>query len=156
MADRATLEIVTRIIMDAGNILLRGYHDSTQEITKTSSIDIVTETDREAEAYIVGELTRHFPTHHIVGEEGGGVGADRATAPYRWYVDPIDGTTNSPTASRTFAPASPSQVATMCPSLVRFMTPVVMNFIRHLLARVHGSTVNQCTSLIVKHWCNLC
>lgn len=90
----AIIETITPIIMDAGNILLRGYHDSTQEITKTSAIDIVTETDRESEVFIIGALMRHFPSHHIVGEEGGGAGADKASAPYRWYVDPIDGTVN--------------------------------------------------------------
>lgn len=36
-------------------------------------------------------MTATFPTHDIVAEEGGGklTGAD-----YRWYVDPLDGTTN--------------------------------------------------------------
>jgi myo-inositol-1(or 4)-monophosphatase len=29
-----------------------------------------------------------------VGEEGGGQGAPAASAPYHWYVDPIDGTVN--------------------------------------------------------------
>lgn len=89
-----TLEITIQIILEAGNILLRGYHSTSYEDTKTSDIDLVTQTDRDAEAYIVNELTRHFPSHHIIGEEGGGAGADRATASLRWYVDPIDGTTN--------------------------------------------------------------
>src|SRR5260370_22068416 len=36
-------------------------------------------------------LVGHFRWHAIVGEEGGG--KDRACE-YRWYVDPLDGTTN--------------------------------------------------------------
>ncbi|HEX2100928.1 MAG TPA: inositol monophosphatase family protein, partial [Candidatus Synoicihabitans sp.] len=60
----------------------------------TSRIDIVTAADRETEAFIVHELARHFPDHHVVGEEGGGQGAAAAVAPYHWFVDPIDGTVN--------------------------------------------------------------
>lgn len=61
---------------------------------KTSRIDIVTEADKETEAFIVAELTRRWPEHHIVGEEGGGQGASAGTARWQWFVDPIDGTVN--------------------------------------------------------------
>lgn len=61
---------------------------------KSSRIDIVTAADTEAEAYIVDELLGRFPEHHIVGEEGGGQGAAAGSAPYQWFVDPIDGTVN--------------------------------------------------------------
>ncbi len=61
---------------------------------KSSRIDIVTAADTEAEAAIVAALLARFPGHHIVGEEGGGQGAPVATAPYQWFVDPIDGTVN--------------------------------------------------------------
>src|SRR5205085_3006054 len=36
-------------------------------------------------------LLSHFPGHSIVAEEGGG---HEASSEYRWYVDPLDGTTN--------------------------------------------------------------
>jgi myo-inositol-1(or 4)-monophosphatase len=53
--------------------------------------DLVTEADRTSEKLIVEQLTAAFPDHDIVAEEGGG----RLTgAEYRWYVDPLDGTTN--------------------------------------------------------------
>ena len=54
-------------------------------------VDLVTEADRASEALIVERLRAHWPEHGIVGEEGtrSDPGAD-----YRWYVDPLDGTTN--------------------------------------------------------------
>jgi myo-inositol-1(or 4)-monophosphatase len=53
--------------------------------------DLVTAADRASEKLIVERLTAAFPEHDIVAEEGGG----RLTgATYRWYVDPLDGTTN--------------------------------------------------------------
>ncbi len=40
---------------------------------------------------IVERLRSWFPSHGIVAEEGGG---HDGTSEYRWYVDPLDGTTN--------------------------------------------------------------
>jgi len=53
--------------------------------------DLVTEADRASEALIVERLRRHFPTHAVVAEEGGG---NAGSSEFRWYVDPLDGTTN--------------------------------------------------------------
>jgi myo-inositol-1(or 4)-monophosphatase len=58
---------------------------------KSSDVDLVTAVDREAEGLILDVLTREFPSHGIVAEESmPKAGAD----PYRWYVDPLDGTMN--------------------------------------------------------------
>lgn len=89
-----TLEVVSEIARQAGQIIMRHYAAPVPTTSKTSRIDIVTAADQEAEAFIVGELTRQFPDHHIVGEEGGGQGAPAGSAPYHWFVDPIDGTVN--------------------------------------------------------------
>ena len=59
--------------------------------TKSSATDPVTEFDRAAEAYIVGELRRLRPDDAIVGEEGA---ADSGTSGIEWHIDPIDGTAN--------------------------------------------------------------
>ena len=53
--------------------------------------DLVTEADRTSEQLIVERLRKHFPTHAILAEEGGG---NDGSSEYRWYVDPLDGTTN--------------------------------------------------------------
>jgi myo-inositol-1(or 4)-monophosphatase len=65
-----------------------------QAAVKSTSINIVTEADKASEAYITQALQAVYPDHHIYGEEGGGYGQDPASAPFRWYVDPIDGTTS--------------------------------------------------------------
>ena len=85
---------VSAIARDAGDIILRHFAAPIPTTLKSSRIDIVTAADTEAEAFIVRELLARFPGHHIVGEEGGGQGAPVATAPFQWFVDPIDGTVN--------------------------------------------------------------
>lgn len=52
--------------------------------------DVVTEHDRASEAAIRAVITARVPDSTIIGEEGGTQGAGRV----RWYVDPIDGTSN--------------------------------------------------------------
>ena len=72
--------------------LLREAVDRTQLVeTKTSLTDMVTATDRAAEALIVGGIRDARPDDGILGEEGT---ADPGTNGIRWVVDPLDGTTN--------------------------------------------------------------
>jgi myo-inositol-1(or 4)-monophosphatase len=64
---------------------------------KTTDIDPVTEYDVKSEQFIVGELRRLFPSHRVIGEEGGAypVANPQATdLNYTWYIDPLDGTVN--------------------------------------------------------------
>lgn len=49
----------------------------------------VTVADREAEALIRHELARRHPRHAVVGEEHG---ETFGSGPWRWWIDPIDGT----------------------------------------------------------------
>src|SRR5471030_3476387 len=53
--------------------------------------DLVTAADRSSEKLIVESIRRQWPHHDLIGEEGSrtDTGSD-----YRWYVDPLDGTTN--------------------------------------------------------------
>ena len=53
--------------------------------------DLVTEADRASEKLIIDRLRSRFPSHSILAEEGGG---HESPSEYRWYVDPLDGTTN--------------------------------------------------------------
>lgn len=88
------LESTIRIARGAGDILLRNFRQPIARTYKSSDIDFATAADQESEAYIVTELMQLYPTHHIVGEEGGGTGAPRETADFLWFVDPLDGTVN--------------------------------------------------------------
>jgi myo-inositol-1(or 4)-monophosphatase len=54
-------------------------------------VDLVTVADRTVEKLIRTRLGEVFPDHGIYGEEGT---RERLDQQYRWYVDPLDGTTN--------------------------------------------------------------
>jgi myo-inositol-1(or 4)-monophosphatase len=71
--------------------LLRARYREPHEVTFKSEVDLVTTVDREAERIIVEIIADAFPEHGIVAEESSPrPGRDS----YRWYIDPIDGTTN--------------------------------------------------------------
>jgi myo-inositol-1(or 4)-monophosphatase len=72
--------------------LLRDELGGTRHIQhKRSVIDLVTEMDQRAEAFIMGRLRGAFPDHAVLAEESG---ATDGRSEYRWLVDPLDGTTN--------------------------------------------------------------
>src|SRR5438093_12345158 len=57
--------------------------------------DLVSEADHAAQEAIRDYLTRRFPDHHFVGEEGDDLKSKPVPdAPPTWIVDPLDGTTN--------------------------------------------------------------
>jgi myo-inositol-1(or 4)-monophosphatase len=74
----------------AGKLLLE-ERGKPRQITKKGEVDLVTEMDRRAERLIVEMLRSAFPEHSILAEEETRV--DGPT-PYRWLIDPLDGTTN--------------------------------------------------------------
>jgi myo-inositol-1(or 4)-monophosphatase len=55
------------------------------------AVDLVTEMDKEAEALIISEIRKSFPDHGILTEESK---EKLSPSPYRWIIDPLDGTTN--------------------------------------------------------------
>jgi hypothetical protein len=71
--------------------LLRGRYRDRHEVSFKSEIDLVTATDRDAERAIVDCIRAAFPDHGIVAEESPPVAGRDA---HRWYIDPLDGTTN--------------------------------------------------------------
>jgi len=78
------------IAREAG-ALLKGFYDKGVQAEYKGDVDLVTEADRASEKLIRERLTAAFPGHGIYGEEGT---RDALDAEYRWYVDPLDGTTN--------------------------------------------------------------
>lgn len=66
------------------------FRTGTQITNKLETgFDPVTEADREAERVIRERIEARFPEHGIKGEEFGEKASD---GPYRWVIDPIDGT----------------------------------------------------------------
>jgi len=82
------LDAAIEIAREAGEVLmahrgvafeLKGEHD------------LVTAADRASEKLVIKRLQERFPDHGIFAEEGGRAALN---APLRWYIDPLDGTTN--------------------------------------------------------------
>jgi len=84
------LETAVEIARESGR-LIEHFHQRHVPFETKGEFDLVTEADRASEKLIVERLRTHFPAHAIVAEEGGG---QSGTSEYRWYVDPLDGTTN--------------------------------------------------------------
>lgn len=78
------------IALQAGE-LLRGYYDRGVVTEYKGEADLVTAADRASEALIAAEIKKRFPDHGIFGEEGT---REHLGREFRWYVDPLDGTTN--------------------------------------------------------------
>jgi myo-inositol-1(or 4)-monophosphatase len=89
------LEAAVAIAREAGALVMDISRQRGQLAIKSFDLkgdfDLVTEADRASEKLIVERIHQRFPNHSIVAEEGGG--GERASE-YRWYVDPVDGTTN--------------------------------------------------------------
>jgi myo-inositol-1(or 4)-monophosphatase len=84
------LPVMSAIAREAGALLLEYFHQGLK-IEYKGDADLVTAADRASEALIRARISKHFPSHDVLGEEQGltDQGSD-----YRWYVDPLDGTTN--------------------------------------------------------------
>ena len=79
------------IAREAG-VILRERYGEPHDIRHKGLVDLVTEADAASEQLIAARLRAAFPDHDLLGEEGArGAGSD---APFRWVVDPLDGTTN--------------------------------------------------------------
>lgn len=79
------------LIAREGGACLREYYAKGVETEYKGDVDLVTVADRAVEKLIRSRLAEAFPDHGIYGEEGT---RERLQSEFRWYVDPLDGTTN--------------------------------------------------------------
>lgn len=84
------LETALEIALEA-SALLRDFAGRQIGFELKGEHDLVTAADRASEKLIIQRLQAHYPSHSIVAEEGGG---HEGSSKFRWYVDPLDGTTN--------------------------------------------------------------
>ena len=87
---RNALDVALAATAAAGEIIRRGWH-SDRQITFKGRADIVTDIDLAAEKAMLEILTGAFPDFGILAEESPPV---PGASPYRWVVDPLDGTRN--------------------------------------------------------------
>jgi myo-inositol-1(or 4)-monophosphatase len=81
---------MSAIAREAGALLLHYFHQGLK-IEYKGEADLVTAADRAAETLIRERISKLFPSHDVLGEEQG---LNDQRGDYRWYVDPLDGTTN--------------------------------------------------------------
>jgi myo-inositol-1(or 4)-monophosphatase len=84
LPSRVELEELT---VRAGDIALRHFRNV--EAERKADRSVVTQADREVEAFLAAELRARMPDAGIIGEEGA---AHAGSGPYRVVIDPIDGT----------------------------------------------------------------
>lgn len=84
------LDFIIQLCQDAGDIIMEGFGKK-QIIEYKGPVDLVTEYDRKSEDFIVDKILSEFPGSYIVAEESG---LKIGTEDKRWYIDPIDGTSN--------------------------------------------------------------
>jgi myo-inositol-1(or 4)-monophosphatase len=85
-----TLSYVENLARLAGEILRAGY-ETEHQVGYKGVIDLVTEVDHQSEEFLLGEIRKDFPDHHIFSEESGII---QGNAEHVWYIDPVDGTVN--------------------------------------------------------------
>ena len=85
-----TLSYVENLARQAGAIL-RGGYETEHQVDYKGVIDLVTEVDHQSEKFLLGEVQKDFPGHHIFSEESGIIQGDAENV---WYIDPLDGTVN--------------------------------------------------------------
>ena len=86
-----TLILAASELITAAGVIAADFHAKGVSVAKKGEIDLVTQADHAVEVHIVNWIKSHYPTHGILAEESG---AHPGESPYRWVVDPIDGTTN--------------------------------------------------------------
>jgi myo-inositol-1(or 4)-monophosphatase len=85
------LDFTIDITKRAGKILKDGFGTNFKIDNKEGINNLVTEYDKKAEDFIIGEIRSKYPDHAILAEESG---ASNETHSYRWIIDPLDGTVN--------------------------------------------------------------
>jgi len=81
---------MSAIAREAGALLMQYFHQGLK-IEYKGDADLVTAADRASEKLIRERISAQFPGHDVLGEEQG---LNDQGSDYRWYVDPLDGTTN--------------------------------------------------------------
>jgi myo-inositol-1(or 4)-monophosphatase len=84
------LQVALEAANASGRYLAEGFGRAV-DVKFKGDIDLVTQYDLGSEEIIRKILNRNYPGHSILGEEGG---LQPSKSAYRWYIDPLDGTTN--------------------------------------------------------------
>jgi myo-inositol-1(or 4)-monophosphatase len=84
-------EFAVALAEGAGQVAQAGRQRGLTVERKSTATDLVTETDRETERWLVEHILARRPEDGVLGEEGG---ERPGRSGVRWVLDPIDGTVN--------------------------------------------------------------
>jgi myo-inositol-1(or 4)-monophosphatase len=84
------VELAKKLVMEGGEVIRKNIGKSIKSREKTKN-DFVTEIDTQIETSFIKKISRLFPEDSIWGEEGG---ERKGVSPYKWLIDPLDGTNN--------------------------------------------------------------
>lgn len=96
------LEFAVATAYAAGRLQKEKYEKRGLVVQHKGLINLVTEVDLECEKLITSAISKNYPDHEILAEEGTDV---KSGSGYAWYVDPLDGTTNYAHGFPFFAPS---------------------------------------------------
>jgi len=71
--------------------ILKSRLGQKRQVGYKGAVNLVSEMDLLSEKIIVYEIRKHYPNHSFLAEEKTSL---LKNSPYRWIVDPLDGTTN--------------------------------------------------------------
>jgi myo-inositol-1(or 4)-monophosphatase len=94
LPDRSTRGRIKTVAVDAARQaggILSDYARNGFRVEHKDALNLVTDADTHSEQAIVDAIVRAFPDHEILAEERGQAGTK---SPYKWIIDPLDGTTN--------------------------------------------------------------
>lgn len=84
------LDLAMNAARHAGNHI-ESRRGSGLDIDFKGRVNLVTRMDTESEEMIVNAISRAFPEHAVMAEEGRN---RESSSPWTWVIDPLDGTTN--------------------------------------------------------------
>ncbi len=72
-------------------LLLKRTLGQKRQVKYKGAVNLVTEMDLLSEKVIVSEIRKRYPDHSLLAEEKTSL---QENSPFRWIIDPLDGTTN--------------------------------------------------------------
>ncbi|XP_042859943.1 inositol monophosphatase 1-like isoform X1 [Penaeus japonicus] len=88
-------DVALDLVKQAGKVVREAIKKKKNIETKSSAVDLVTESDKAVEKMLISGLSEAFPDHKFIGEESVSAGEKCVlTDEPTWIIDPIDGTMN--------------------------------------------------------------
>ena len=84
-------EFIEKTIKEAGKAIMTFFGHAEVAYTKADIHDVVTQADLASNKIITEAIRKQYPDHAIISEEDTDTSKQE---PYKWYIDPLDGTKN--------------------------------------------------------------